>query len=376
MARRYARKFKRSYKKFGKRKSRYGGGRRRVNRASGRRLNSLSGDMFDKAARQSGGYNSAKGYTAQRLFPPMSLPASAPVRGRGGLSEVRRLGENSSLSACYLGKSSRGMRYLQSKAGGIKRTYQNNVGQLNTGTGTQSVISYISLPRLELIACKTALNADLPAEFKTGNNNMKIIFREVRQKMHIKNQTNHVATVTLYNIIPKAAVLTALIDSPEEAWVKGCTDQGMSGYSQLPGRGPYESKEFTKHFSVVKTTKLFLEPGEQHEHNFVRKINRVFDSTLWDDANLNIGETIKGLTAFTMLVAYGSLGHSSTDVGTTVSYMPVRLDIVNHLEYAYQFYELGKKTTVLTSNNLLGVAPADWDFIADAGDIEGNLVPA
>jgi len=63
-------------------------------------------------------------------------------------------------------------------------------------------------------------------------------------------------------------------------------------------------------------------------------------------------------------------------VGTTVSYMPVRLDIVNHLEYAYQFYELGKKTTVLTSNNLLGVAPADWDFIADAGDIEGNLVPA
>jgi len=349
MARRYAYK-----KKFVKRRKYV---QRRPNRANynKRRLGTPNhGDMFDQARRKYGAdYSKTSGWKI-----PMALPTSAPRQQRAGTGEVRRLGENSSMSACYLGKSSRGMRYMQSKAGGIKRTYQNNVGQMNTGTGVQASLSYASLTRTELAAVKTSLDADLPAEFKAGTNNMKIIFRDVRQKVHIKNQTNHVAYVTLYDIIPKSTCLNNVVDTPEETWAKGCLDQGMSAYPLLPGRSPYESKEFTKFFSVVKTTKLFLEPGEQHEHNYVRKLNRVFDSTIWDNAISNIGETIKGLTGFLMVVAYGSIGHSSTDVGSTVTYMPVRLDIVSHLEYSYQFFEVGKKTTVLTSNNLLGVAPA------------------
>lgn len=308
-------------------------------------------------------------------------PTSAPKRGRVPSGAVVRLGENTSMSACYLGGRKRGMRSVLSSSGngGVKKLYGNTVGQFNGSTGTQGQLTVGTLNRLDLQAIKTNLDADLPTEMKAGTNDMRIYFGECVSRLHMKNQTNHVACVVLYDIVPKRTSDTSSLDTPNEAWVAGVTQQGMADYVNYPGNSPFESKEFTKRFKVVKTTRLYLEPGEQHEHVFVRRIHQVYNSCYFDSMSTGPGDTVAGLSAFTMAVIYGSIGHSSTDVSTTVSYMPVRIDWIHHVTAQYQYVGTALKKTAIGVNNISTVAPVAplvWNHLAASDDVESSLIHA
>lgn len=302
----------------------------------------------------------------------------APLRGRVPGGDVVRLGENTSMSSAYLGGRKSGMRSMLSNSGngGIKKLYGNSVGQFNSTTGIQEQFTVGTLNRTDLNSVKTILDADLPTEMKAGNNDLKIYFGETVSRLHMKNQTNHVACVVLYDIVPKRTSDNSSLDSPVEAWIVGTNQQGFADYRLYPGNSPYESKEFTKRFSVVKTTRLYMEPGEQHEHVFVRRINKVFSSTLWDSTAASAGEAIIGLTGFTMVVAYGSIGHASTDAPNTVSYMPVRIDYIHHLTSQFQYVGTTLKKTQISTNNISTVAPAAWSFLAESADIDAPLQAA
>jgi len=371
MARRYAKKRfqKKSVRKFGRRRGRYVA-KRRTGNAVRRRLYDNRFPVKDAM------YSGKPAYT-DSSFTGTPAP-SAPKRGRVPGGDVVRLGENTSMSACYLGGRKRSMRSMLSSTGngGIKKLYANAVGQFNTTTGVQNNFVVGAMSRTDLNGIKTSLEADLPTEFKPGSNDMKIYFGEIVSRLHLKNQTNHVACVVVYNIIPRRTSDGVANDIPSEAWISGVTMQGLASYATYPGNSPYESKEFTKRFKVVKSTRLYMEPGEQHEHVFVRRVNRVYSSTLWDSASLNVGETIAGLTGYTMVVAYGSIGHASTDLENTVSYMPVRIDWIHHVTSQFQFTGVQLKKTVLGINNVTQVAPAAWSFLAESGDIDAPLAAA
>lgn len=257
--------------------------------------------------------------------------------------------------------------------GGIKKLYANSVGMLDTLTGRQSYLEVGTLTRTDLLAVKTSLEGDLPAEFKPASNDLKIYFGEQVSRLHMKNQTNHVACVVLYDIVPKRLTDNSTLDKPYKAWSTGCVQQGLSDYVTYPGNSPFESKEFQKRFEVVKTTRLYMEPGEQHEHVFVRRINRVFSSILFDSRSANAGESVYGLTGWTMVVAYGSIGHASTDAANTVSYMPVRLDHIHHVTSQFQFVGTALKKTVLATNAISTAAPAAWSHLAASDDVDGPL---
>lgn len=308
-------------------------------------------------------------------------PTSAPKRGRVPSGDVVRLGENTSMSACYLGGRKRGMRSMLSSTGngGVKKLYGNTVGQFNGSTGTQGQLTVGTLSRTDLLGIKTNLEADLPTEMKPLNNGLKIYFGECVSRLHMKNQTNHVACVVLYDIVPKKTSDGTSQDTPNESWVAGVSQQGMADYVNYPGNSPYESKEFTSRFKVVKSTRLYLEPGEQHEHVFVRRINKVFNSIYFDSMNANAGESVKYLSGFTMAVIYGSIGHSSTDVSTTVSYMPVRIDWIHHVTAQYQYVGTTLKRTAIGVNNISTaslVAPLVWNHLAASDDVESSLIHA
>lgn len=365
MARKY-------FKKYGKRNGRKY--RRVAKRKSNRRRLVPMPSQYNYA--MGPGTQQFGGTRAPGLYKPVTA-ISAPKRGRVPTGDIQRLGENTSMSACYVGKRTRGMRSMFSATGvgGMKKQYANAVGTLNGTTGTQSVNNWSSLTRTELITMKTSLEGDLPAEFKPGTNDMKMFIGSITQRLHLKNQTNHVACVVLYDIITRRSSNNTNNDTPGEAWALGTTDQGLSSYITYPGNSPFESVDFNKYFKVVKSVRLYLEPGEQHEHVFVRRINRTYNSTLFDRAAGTAGECIAGLTGWIMAAYYGSIGHSSTDAASTVSYMPVRIDHIHHQIYNFQCAGVLQKRTVLGgANNITTTAPANWDYMADAGDIEGDLI--
>lgn len=374
---RYAKKRigrKRFVRKFGrKRRTRYVG-KRRIGGAGRRRL-------YDNRFPVNNAMYSGKPAYVDSFATGTPAPTSAPKRGRVPGGSVVRLGENTSMSACYLGKRKRGMRSMLSATGtgGVKKLYANAVGMHDSTTGVQTNFTVGTLSRADLNGIKTNLDADLPTEFKYGTNDMKIFFGEVTSRLHLKNQTNHVACVVLYDLIPKRTSDNQVIDTPVEAWTVGLTQQGMSSYSTYPGNSPYESKEFTKRFIVAKSTRLYMEPGEQHEHVFVRRINRVFSSVLWDQTASQAGESVYGLTGYTMVVVYGSIGHFDTDVPATVSYMPVRLDWIHHLTTQYQFVGVQAKKTALGVNNIGIIPPAFpilWNHLAASDDVQAGLISA
>nr|QXN75690.1 MAG: capsid protein [Virus sp.] len=373
MARRYAKKrfARKPVRKFGRRKrGRQYVAKRRIGGAGRRRL-------YDNRFPVNNAMYSGK----PAYVTGTPAPTSAPKRGRVPSGDVVRLGENTSMSACYLGKRTRGMRSMLSATGtgGVKKLYANAVGMHDSTTGVQTNFTVGTLSRVDLNAIKTNLDADLPTEFKYGTNDMKIFFGEVTSRLHLKNQTNHVACVVLYDIIPKRTSDNTTIDTPVEAWTTGLLQQGLASYSTYPGNSPYESKEFQKRFSVVKSTRLYMEPGEQHEHVFVRRLNRVVSSTLFDSSSANAGETIFGLTGYTMVVVYGSIGHFDTDVPTTVSYMPVRLDWIHHLTTQYQFVGVQAKKTAIGVNNIGNAPPAFpilWNHLAASDDVPAGLINA
>jgi len=305
-------------------------------------------------------------------------PTSAPKRGRVPGGDVVRLGENTSMSASYLGKRQRGMRSMLSATGtgGVKKLYGNTVGMFDSQTGTQSTLTVGSLSRTDLNAIKTSLDADLPVEMKTGTNDMKVYFGDAVSRLHMKNQTNHVACVVLYDVIPLRSSDTSSLDTPSECWTQGVTQQGLASYATYPGNSPYESKEFTKRFKVVKSTRLYLEPGEQHEHVFVRRINKVFSSTWWDSTVSTAGETVGFLTGYTMAVIYGSIGHADTDAPASVSYMPVRVDWIHHVTVQYQYVGVQTKKTAFGANNITTLAPSAWNHLIASDDIQGGLATA
>lgn len=274
---------------------------------------------------------------------------------------ARKLGDNSSISATYIGRrwNPRAGRSIMKNMLGVQCLASNAVSTSTSTQGKQGIKSFQILTRAQLNELTIAANGG--GAFP--DNPIKVFLQFAKMKLNIKNQSNLVGRLTLYDIDYIKTPAGTGFDDPQECWAKGFTDLSASGQEFNIGCTPYLSPEFRQNCRVRRVTVINMEPGQQHEHNVYFAINRVCDSTRWSNWTSN---AIGWLTTTTMCVWNGSLGHEST-TNANVTYMPMKLDFAYHYDVRYGVLE--KKQTAFTMTNNLPTV-TNFDFMGENQDAD------
>lgn len=278
----------------------------------------------------------------------------------------KKTGENSSMSYARAGRSwmSRYAKFLYKRVQCRQVDAAHSTGRWESNFGQQTCRDVPSLNSTHLGRLKTA------AAGGTVDNNIRLFIGHVKRKLFMRNQSNSVAKVTLYDVVFNRQPTNLLFDSPTECWTKGYNDQGLTDQQLEVGNTPFNSPEFRNFFKVVKVTVINMEPGQQHEHTFIHRINRVVDSTSFDHSSMVF---YRGLTSFTMPVFHGSLCHESASPNT-VSYLPVVMDwsLFNEVHYGWMPQNRPNYAYAATVPKTI----TDADFMGEADDIDANNIAA
>lgn len=292
---------------------------------------------------------------------------------------------NSSQSYAYTSIQSRGVKSLKGPlTGGVSKQLAKAVGQVTSSSGRQGTQVFMTHTVADLATFKTAMEAQMPVEFRAGGNSLRGWFGYCRQMLTFKSTVNHVLNIRIYDIVAKRSS-NSIEDEPFEAWDAGMIDQGYSAspsHRFTPGKTPFESKQFNRFWKVVKTVNVRLEPGAEHTHIFKRYFNQIRNTGDWDQQSAG-QSAVYGLTGGIMITMHGSLGHAATSalpVGVTipqsVSYMPGVIDFAHDVEHTFQFAGIAPKRSLIATNAMRTDNYTDWDFMAENDDVSGDLKTA
>lgn len=281
---------------------------------------------------------------------------------------AKKLGDNSSISASYYGRSwaNATLRNIMKQVAAKQVQSQNSSTNVASTTGQQNMITLRCLTRNQLN--NMTITANGGGVFP--DNPIKLFIENVKMRTVFKNQSNSVGRVSIYDIDSTKTPPGTGFDDPIEAWAKGMADLSQVDYHKTVGATPYISPEFRQYFRVNKVTQVYLEPGQQHEHNVYFKVNRVCDSTRWSNWS---ADSIGWLTKHVMIVFHGTLGHESATPGN-VSYIPIRMDVANHLDIKYGVVE--KKQTTYAFTNNLPASVVNFDFMGENQDADIDPIDA
>lgn len=270
------------------------------------------------------------------------------------------------MSATRCGSGSGGLkREVFKRLVGRRTDFTNNSSNIVCTQGVQKVAYLYSLQQSELAALKTTLNGGVSTALP-----MKIFFGYQKLKLQLRNQSNVMARVCIYDLVPKRQAITSTADNPVEAWQKGLVDFGLTNGETVVGQTPLRSPEFRRFFHVVRASGFWMEAGEQHEHTFYRKINKLFDSTAWD---VSSPVFYPGLSAFFLIVVYGALAHDNTSA-TSVTTAPVTLDYAYSQEITSSM--LPGSLPAYAQTNSLPTAIANLDQMGESGDADNDPTAA
>lgn len=302
-----------------------------------------------------GRINTGRSYTATR-------------RRRGRYNKVVKRGENSSATATRMGSyMTRFNRMMYKKLVARRVNASVSSTRSTSAAGQQSVFASFNLDKTQLVALKDDIVG------ASGDaNEYKFFIKYVKRTSLIRNQSNSVVKLSLYDVSLKKQPNGTAADTPIECWEKGLADFGLgSSAAQQPGMTPYRSPEFNRYFYVKRVSTVYLEAGQQHEHTFIHRINRLVPSTVFDNSGSLV--SFQGLTTWTMAVFLGSLGHESLTPGN-VSIMPATLDILTRSEVHYGYLE--SKAPKYTWTNNLPATVTNFDFMGETGDADVDPVAA
>lgn len=292
---------------------------------------------------------------------------TATKRKRQRFGTAKKTGDNSSISATRFGRAwdSHVTKTIMRRVLGRQVYAYNAVTSSVSVQGQQAVYGARIFTRNDLnnIAIKANDGVNFP------DNGIKLFLEYGKMKVVFKNQSNLVGRVSIYDIDHTKTGPGTGYDEPVEAWTKGFTDMGLTNQHLQVGNTPFGSAEFRQLYRVKKVTTLHMEPGQQHEHTIYVKLNQVCDSTRWSNWT---ADSIGWLTRSVMLVWHGSLGHEST-AATSVSYMPMRLDVAVHREMKYGYLE--KKQPAYAYTNVLPTV-VNFDFMGENQDVDLDALDA
>lgn len=280
--------------------------------------------------------------------------------------KVTSHGDNQSSSVNTIGKRwlSRFDKLMLRKIVAPQTVSVSATGTATSSQGKQGIYAYQYMSKTHLTGMETAANGGTSTSVP-----VKFFLKNGKHTMRIRNQANTNCRLSIYDIVTKKNTVGTNYDSPMECWDKGLTDYGVAANGYLTvGQTPYRSPEFNQYFAVNRVTTVSLEPGQQHDHTVYHKYNRVVDSIQFQN---QIGTSIAGFTRYTMLVYHGTLGHDAVST-TTVTYMPIALDIAYSYEYTYGWIEKTARAYTLADSNPTTVT--DFDFMGESGDQDVNLI--
>lgn len=242
--------------------------------------------------------------------------------------------ENSSISATRWGRPAFLLTSVYKKLTG--RRLDRNTGYKITASalGEQAVTEFAWGTFSDLIAVKDGLLG------LSSASSVKMYLGYLKYKICIKNQTNMVTRMTIYDVALKGQPMTISYDSPMEMWRKGTADLGVGTTSdatadyRTPFTTPHRSPEFRKFYRIVKVTTVQMEPGQQHEHTIYRRFNWLGDSSKFDIAGASLG-CYPFYTAC-MIVQCGSIvsgAPTSAPTTTAVSLGATQYDFLTSVEY-------------------------------------------
>jgi len=273
---------------------------------------------------------------------------------------------NASSSTTRMGRRARGVTRLMKRVIGKQADYRNASAQLVSTTGKQGVFGFAFNTPADMRALKLASQGGVATD-----NTTNLFVYDSKQRFHLKNQSNHLVKMTLYDIRMKRMATASAWDTPIKAWTKGLTDMGAAAdhYQQI-SQTPTFSPEFRHSYQILSTTNVNLEPGQQHEHSIYQLMNRKFETTVFDGSAFL---SLPGMTTHLLVVFHGSLGHESATPGT-VTFMAATLDYAFTFERKFGWVPQALPAYTLTST--LPTALIDPDHMGDSGDADVNNIAA
>jgi len=182
-----------------------------------------------------------------------------------------------------------GIRSLQPLFSGGSSGANVNIGTLYTQTS-------------EVASDGTTINFPSASLLQSWN----LHIQSCKQDVELLNQSPGHVTIIAYDCIAKTTEGT--FTDPSSVWTTGAPLEAGNDSNQWYHikNDPRKNKLFNMKWRVAKTTRINLSAGGVHKHTFVFKPNRVIDYQY----SLTY-QMIRGITACTMLVAYGSLADDS-----------------------------------------------------------------
>lgn len=309
----------------------------------------------------------------RRVRPRLTGKRRVPTRTRTRrrkrrLGRAVKRGDNSSASFCSFGKRwlKRGAAKLLAGMSGKKCIATHSSGNLSSAQRQQATGFYDWMSKADCTAIKTEANGGTASD-----SHVSYLMRYMKGVLTVKNQSNHVVKVKLYDLVCKRPPAGTSVDNPTEAWQKWYTDAGASGtITNEVGNSPLRSQEFLKYFSVKRFICHDLEPGETHTHTVYQGYNRLIrDFDISETTNVSIPY----MTGYVMFTIHGSIGHESATPGN-VSYMPATIDFTWRKELVFQHATQVQPKYTLTNN--LPATVTNFDAMLENQDVDLDPVAA
>lgn len=162
--------------------------------------------------------------------------------------------------------------------------------------------------------------------------------------------------------------------SPSNEWNQGLvTDQGSTANSpNQPFATPMVVDDFKRAWTVIKCTRVSLEAGQSHVHNFKYAYNRVISQDRYE--NLGSGSNVAGITVAQMVVTLGALDNDST-TKDQVSYGITAVNVYNKRKFVFNTVLENSLTSVNISGLPLAFTVAENTMLEDT-DLAAVVVPA
>lgn len=295
-------------------------------------------------------------------------PARASVatrRKRRPAGRATKTGENSSMSYTKFGtKWRRNLRTLYKSVQGCQIRTDRGASSSVAAIGLQGTIEHFDCGRGDLEALSTVVNGGTATE-----NNVKLFIGHVKRKSIYRNASNNVTKLTLYDLTLKRDPFGTAVDSPVECWNKGMLDfpGGSANLSTRIGTTPLTSPEFKRTFRVRRVTVINLEPGQQHEHTVVYRMNRVVPAVEFQNTSVFY---FRNLSAFTLAVFNGGLVHDPVlQDSTAVNFGKAVIDHAFMREIHWGYMTQSAPNWV-DAGGVFGTITGAGAFMGESGDNE------
>lgn len=219
--------------------------------------------------------------------------------------------------------------------------YTTNAGsQLTCGVGVQAV-TYYSLggaSNLNSLATKVQVGSASTAE--------QMFLQSMTNNLQLRSAATYTSNVTIYDVVPRRDLYTAVIGDPLTAWSTGIVDELAAGLYTDIGNTPIQSDLFNQFFKIVNTHKVEILPGGTYTHSVYSEPN----IKLHSEVTSRVTSGLRNLTVYSMIVLSGGPAHDST-TKSQVSSSATALDIIQTVTYNVK-YLLDNTTSYFRTINL------------------------